>query len=88
MGAIDRGSHLHRECRYSTSREQTSERGDGEYGTVDAEVPNSAAIAGNAGRYMWMDSGATAVSSARTPSQLKGTGAGAVVSVSPVTALM
>ncbi len=59
----------------------------GNWWPADLGAP-SAAIAGNAGRYMSTDSGATAVSSARTPSQLKGTGDGAVVSDSPVTALM
>lgn len=39
---------------------------------AEADVPNSAAMAGKAGRYMSIDSGATAVNRARTPSQLSG----------------
>ncbi|MEV3902162.1 hypothetical protein AB0K11_07525 [Mycobacterium sp. NPDC050551] len=41
---------------------------------ADAVVPNSSAIAGKAGRYMSVASGATAVSSASTPSQSRGSG--------------
>jgi hypothetical protein len=39
---------------------------------AEALVPNSAAMVGNAGRYMSIDSGATAVNNASTPSQLSG----------------
>jgi hypothetical protein len=42
---------------------------------ADAVVPKSAAMLGNPGRYMSVARGATAVSNARTPTQLSGSGA-------------
>ncbi|GFG53609.1 hypothetical protein MAGR_50500 [Mycolicibacterium agri] len=52
---------------------------------ADADVPNSSAICGKAGRYMSIDNGATAVSRARTPSQLRGIAA-ELAPMSPVRA--
>ncbi len=46
---------------------------------IDADVPNSAAIVGNADRYMSMDSGVTAESSASTAISITGVAARVVV---------